>query len=90
MDEPEPILSEMNTPLPLPAEDDEIFTWDDSYAIARALNNAHPEIDLEQVSLGMIYNWTVELPGFGDDPAMANEAILSAIYQEWFEEANPL
>ena len=38
----------------------------------------------------MIYSWTVKLPDFRDDPELANEAILSAIYQEWFEEANPL
>jgi FeS assembly protein IscX len=47
-------------------------------------------LDLEQVSLDMIYRWTVALPGFRDDRELANEEILAAIYQEWFEEANPL
>jgi FeS assembly protein IscX len=63
-----------------------ILTWDDSYAIAGALRQAHPEVELEQVSLGMIYRWTLELSVFADDPQLANEEILSAILQEWLEE----
>ena len=62
------------------------FTWDDSYAIAQALRQRFPSIDLEEVSLIMIYRWTVELPGFDDDPQLANDSVLAAIYQEWFEE----
>jgi len=38
----------------------------------------------------MIYHWTLALPDFADDPQLANDAILAAIYQEWFEEENPL
>jgi FeS assembly protein IscX len=64
--------------------------WDDSYAIALALEQQHPGIDLEQVSLDMIYRWTIALSAFQDDRELANEAILAAIYQEWFEEVNPL
>jgi FeS assembly protein IscX len=40
------------------------LTWDDSYAIAQELAKAKPGINLEEVSLLMIYNWTMELPGF--------------------------
>ncbi|NLG74524.1 MAG: Fe-S cluster assembly protein IscX [Chloroflexi bacterium] len=71
-------------------DDGSTLTWDDSYAIARRLMETHPDVDLEDVSLGMIYRWTIELPQFQDDHELANEAVLSAIYQEWFEEANPL
>lgn len=67
-----------------------MLTWDDSYAIARSLRASFPQVDLEQVSLGMIYAWTIALPEFQDDPALANDAVLAAIYQEWYEEANPL
>jgi FeS assembly protein IscX len=67
-----------------------VLTWDDSYAIALALREQHPQIDLESVSLEMIYRWTVALPDFDDDPALANDGILIAIVQEWLEEANPL
>ena len=67
-----------------------MLTWDDSYAIALALREQHPQIDLEAVSLEMIYRWTLALPEFDDDPALANDGILTAIVQEWLEEANPI
>ncbi len=66
------------------------LTWEDSYAIAHALILMHPNIDLENVSLRMIYDWTMALPNFVDDPQLSNDGILSAIYQEWYEEVNPL
>ncbi len=66
------------------------LTWDDSYAIALALQERHPHVNLEDVSLGMIYRWTLELPGFCDDPHLANDAILTEIYQTWLEEVNPI
>lgn len=62
------------------------LTWEDSYAIAQALSKLKPEINLEEVSLMMIYQWTLDLPGFDDDPELANDGILAAIYQEWYEE----
>jgi len=67
-----------------------MLTWDDSFAIALALRDQHPLIDLENVSLEMIYHWTLEIPEFEDDPALANDEILTAIVQEWLEEINPL
>jgi FeS assembly protein IscX len=66
------------------------LTWDDSFAIARALHALYPDMDLEEVSLNMIYRWTLALPDFADDPQLANDAVLAAIYQEWFEEVNPV
>lgn len=65
---------------------DNPLTWDDSYAIARALDKEHPDVLIESVSLGMIYRWTIELPSFADDKELANDSILSAIFQEWLEE----
>ena len=62
------------------------LTWEDSYAIALALQSRHPDANLEDISLGAIYRWTVELPNFQDDRELANDAILSAIYQDWFED----
>ena len=64
--------------------------WDAIYEIVLALKASHPDEDLEKVSLGDIFDWTTGLPGFADDPQLANDEILSAIYQEWFEEINPL
>ncbi len=67
-----------------------MLTWDDSFAIARELQREHPGVDLENISLITIYRWTLVLDGFRDDPELANDAILNSIFQEWFEEANPL
>ncbi|MGH2582998.1 MAG: Fe-S cluster assembly protein IscX [Anaerolineales bacterium] len=64
--------------------------WDAIYEIALALKARHPDQNLEAVSLGDIFKWTVELPQFADDPELANDEILGAIYQEWFEVINPL
>jgi FeS assembly protein IscX len=69
---------------------DQTLTWDDSYAIALQLIERHPAVNLEEVSLGMIYLWTTQLPEFHDDLRLANDFILSSIYQAWYEEVNPL
>jgi len=66
----------------------ESLNWESSYAITLALKEAHPEADLTNVSLNMIYAWTIGLENFEDDPALANDEILSAIYQDWFEHLN--
>lgn len=64
--------------------------WDAIYEIVLALKARYPQQDLEGVSLGDIFKMTTQLPEFADDPKLANDEILSAIYQEWFEEINPL
>jgi FeS assembly protein IscX len=69
---------------------DHTLTWDDSYAIALRLIERHPQMNLEEVSLGMIYRWTTELPEFSDDQQLASDVVLSSIYEAWFEEVNPL
>ncbi len=60
--------------------------WEATYAIALALKAKHPQVDLQDVSLQMIFDWTVALPEFEDDPLLAHDGILAAIYQDWFEE----
>ena len=62
------------------------LNWETSYAIALELRRLHPDANLEEVTLQQIYNWTLELRQFEDDPALCNDDILSAIYQEWYEE----
>ena len=64
----------------------EALNWESTYAIALELKTVHPGIQLENVSLRMIFKWTLELPTFDDDPALANDDILAAIYQDWYEE----
>lgn len=64
--------------------------WDAIYEIVLALKKRYPDEDLETVSLDQIFTWILALPGFKDDPELANDDILMAIYQEWYEEINPL
>ena len=62
------------------------YVWDDALAIACALKEKFPDINLENISLTMIFSWTVGLNKFIDDPELANDEILTEILQEWFEE----
>ncbi len=62
------------------------LTWESTYAIALELRRQHPEINIEDVTLRQIYDWTIKLLEFEDDPALANDDILYAIYQDWYEE----
>ena len=64
--------------------------WDAVFEIVQALRAQYPQIDLDQVSLLDIFDWTIKLPGFRDFPELANDEILLAILQEWYEEINPL
>jgi FeS assembly protein IscX len=67
---------------------DQNYVWDDSYAIACALKENHPDVELENVTLNMIYTWTIALEHFVDDPELANDEILTEILQEWLEEVD--
>jgi FeS assembly protein IscX len=62
------------------------LNWESTYAIAFELRRQHPDVDLEQVSIQQIYDWTVQLEEFEDDLSLCNDDILYAIYQDWFEE----
>jgi len=62
------------------------LTWESTYAIALELRRQHKDANIEEVTLQQIYKWTLELPEFEDDPALANDDILYSIYQDWFEE----
>jgi len=64
----------------------EPLTWESTYAIALELKRAHSSIDMKTVTLGNIHEWTLALEDFDDDPALVNDEILSAIYQDWYEE----
>lgn len=64
----------------------EPLTWESTYAIALALKTEHPGIEMESVTLGDVQRWTLDLEDFDDDPALVNDEILSAIYQDWYEE----
>jgi len=62
------------------------YHWDSTYEIALALKERYPDEDLENVSLQMLFDWVIALPEFDDDLELANDEILLAIFQEWYEE----
>ena len=62
------------------------LNWESTYAIALELKRQHRNVNLEEVSLQQIYQWTLQLSEFEDDPLLANDGILYAIYQDWYEE----
>ncbi|MCC6498742.1 MAG: Fe-S cluster assembly protein IscX [Anaerolineales bacterium] len=62
------------------------LSWESTFAIALELKRQHKDANIEDVTLKQIYDWTLALPEFDDDPALANDDILYAIYQDWFEE----
>jgi FeS assembly protein IscX len=62
------------------------LSWETTYAVAMELNRAHPHVRLEELTLQHVDSWTLELPDVEDDPALCNDGILSAIFQEWYEE----
>lgn len=60
--------------------------WDSTYEIVLALMENYPDTDLETMGLEELNSKIVSLPGFVDDPAWANDAILKAILRDWYEE----
>ncbi len=64
--------------------------WESSVAIIQALRAQYPNLALDGVGLAQLAEWIIALPGFSDDPALANEGILQDILREWYEELNPL
>ncbi len=62
------------------------LNWEATYAIALELRRQHKDVNIEEVTLKQILDWTLELSEFEDDPALVNDDILYAIYQDWFEE----
>jgi FeS assembly protein IscX len=64
--------------------------WDSTYAIALALIEHYPDTIAEDVGLNELADLVEALPGFCDDPALANERILLDIQFAWYEEATDL
>ena len=62
------------------------LNWDATFAIAMELRRRHKDVNIEDVTLQQILGWTLELSEFEDDPALVNDDILYAIYQDWYEE----
>ncbi|ANN77417.1 Fe-S cluster assembly protein IscX [Bordetella flabilis] len=61
--------------------------WTDTYDIAAALADRHPDIDPAQVRFTALREMVLALPDFDDDPQRCGEKILEAIQQAWIDEA---
>jgi FeS assembly protein IscX len=60
--------------------------WSDTYEIAAALFDRHPEVDPRLVRFTDLHRWITELPGFADDPNGSNEGLLESIQMAWIDE----
>lgn len=66
--------------------DGKALYWDASLEIVFALQEAHPDVDVDSIGIEELYHWIIELPNFADDPEFANDGILTDILREWYEE----
>jgi FeS assembly protein IscX len=64
------------------------LTWDASYAVALALIEAHPDLNVEEIGYEQLFELVIALPNFVDDPELANEGLLDCIIREWYEEVS--
>mgnify|MGYP001001602114 FL=1 len=60
--------------------------WEATYEIVLSLMEHHPDADLDTLGLQELYEWILALPGFADEPILANDELLTAILREWYEE----
>jgi FeS assembly protein IscX len=60
--------------------------WEASYEIVLGLMEHHPDADLDPLGLQQLFEWIIALPGFADDPLLANDDLLTEIFREWYEE----
>ena len=60
--------------------------WEANYEIVLALREHYPHIELEELGIEELHRMIVALPHFADEPNLGNEAILRAIFCEWYEE----
>ncbi len=60
--------------------------WIDIHAIAIALEEAYPDVDVVNIRFTDLWQWVQALPGFNDDSARSNERILEAIQMAWLDE----
>lgn len=62
--------------------------WIDTYQIAEALADTHPDVDPKTLRFTQLREWVLALPGFNDDPERSGEKILEAIQMAWIDEAD--
>lgn len=60
--------------------------WTDSFDIAIALEDAHPDIEILQLRFTELHQMICALEEFDDVPEASNEKILEAIQMAWLDE----
>ncbi len=70
------------------ADDPKPLYWEASYEIVLSLMEHHPDADLDALGLQQLSDWIIALPGFADEPILANDDLLIEILREWYEEAS--
>ncbi|MBK7643144.1 MAG: Fe-S cluster assembly protein IscX [Planctomycetes bacterium] len=60
--------------------------WSDVRAIAIALEEAHPQVEILKLRFTELHRMVTELPGFAGDPKRSNEQTLEAIQMTWLDE----
>ena len=62
--------------------------WTDTYQIAEALADTHPDVDPKTLRFTQLREWVLALPGVNDDPERSGEKTLEAIQMAWIDEAD--
>jgi FeS assembly protein IscX len=60
--------------------------WTDIQAIAIALEETYPGVDILGVRFTDLYQWILDLEEFEDAPERCNEKLLEAIQMAWLDE----
>jgi len=76
----------MHAPADNPAEETHPLYWEASYEIVLSLLHHYPAANLDSLGLDELQHMIVALPGFADDPALANDEMLVEILREYYEE----
>lgn len=60
--------------------------WQDTFDIAIALEEHHPEADILSIRFTDLQRWVLELPNFEDTLDRCSEKVLEAIQMAWLDE----
>lgn len=64
------------------------MNWQDTYDIATALVDAHPDVDVRYIRYTDLHAWVLALPGFIGAPNASTEKTLEAIQMAWLDEVD--
>ena len=62
------------------------YKWTDTLDIAIELDEAHPDVDPQNIGFMDLRALVCKLENFDDDPEKTNEKILESIQMNWIEE----